>query len=348
VEAHFTAPSPAGSVSQQDLILAQEMQRRELEAERWREEQEFAALQAQFGMQQDDQGNFAVQADARMRRAVANGELSVTDYYERAAGAAVSSRTGLDDGASRTMRITTIIGALSAKSPGVRVSHVASPPVDHYAATYGDRGWGCGFRNIQMLLSSLSASTHYREILIATLMLADDRLNQNQAQKGNNHSGETAQDAANRMPSIPRLQAAIESAWRHGFDVAGAEQLGYRLTDTRKWIGATEVYTLLTSIGLDVEIVDFHRPTGEGGTHPLLFDWVWNYFSGLAAGSGSPCRPPLYLQHQGHSQTIVGAERSKNGTLKLLILDPSTSPTAIRYSLGYSRCIHQLCRCCIL
>lgn len=33
--------------------------------------------------------------------------------------------------------------------------------VDHYASTYGDKGWGCGYRNIQMMLSSLVHSTKY-------------------------------------------------------------------------------------------------------------------------------------------------------------------------------------------
>jgi hypothetical protein len=49
VDAHFAASSsssPASANHQDDLLLAQEIQRREQEAERWREEQEFAALQA--------------------------------------------------------------------------------------------------------------------------------------------------------------------------------------------------------------------------------------------------------------------------------------------------------------
>ena len=33
---------------------------------------------------------------------------------------------------------------------------------DHYATTFGDKGWGCGFRNVQMLLSCLLHSTLYR------------------------------------------------------------------------------------------------------------------------------------------------------------------------------------------
>lgn len=37
--------------------------------------------------------------------------------------------------------------------------------VDHYASTYGDKGWGCGYRNIQMMLSSLVHNTKYNNKL---------------------------------------------------------------------------------------------------------------------------------------------------------------------------------------
>lgn len=39
--------------------------------------------------------------------------------------------------------------------------------VDHYASTYGDKGWGCGYRNIQMMLSSLVHSTTYSNRLFS-------------------------------------------------------------------------------------------------------------------------------------------------------------------------------------
>lgn len=60
----------------------------------------------------------------------------------------------------------------------------------------------------------------------------------------------SACDAPQRssMPSISRLQKLIEWAWAQGFDLQGAEQLGAKLVNTRKWIGATEVVTLLSSL----------------------------------------------------------------------------------------------------
>ena len=43
------------------------------------------------------------------------------------------------------------------------------------------------------------------------------------------------------------------------------------------------------------EIVDFHKPTGDYGTHPQLMLWVEDYFQ---KGQGK-FLPPLYFQHQG-------------------------------------------------
>ena len=49
-----------------------------------------------------------------------------------------------------------------------------------------------------------------------------------------------------------------------------------------------------------------------------MFKWIWDYFS-----SGADFIGPLYLQHQGHSRTVIGVEKTTVNTLRLLILDPS-------------------------
>lgn len=61
---------------------------------------------------------------------------------------------GIDDGTSCTKAVAPRIIQLSSSAPGVLKSLVCSG-VDHYASNYGDKGWGCGYRNMQMLLSSL-------------------------------------------------------------------------------------------------------------------------------------------------------------------------------------------------
>jgi hypothetical protein len=132
------------------------------------------------------------------------------------------------------------------------------------------------------------------------------------------------------MPSISRLQKIIEHAWSDGFDVQGKEQLGCKLFETRKWIGATEIVTLFSWMRIECQLVDFHRPTALNGCHPELFNYVLRYFEQPRSHT-----PPLYLQHQGHSRTIVGIEQKSSG-LTLLILDPSHSPKQVA-SLGTSQ-----------
>ena len=94
---------------------------------------------------------------------------------------------------------------------------------------------------------------------------------------------------------------------------------------TRKWIGATEIFTFLSYCNIDCQLVDFHRPSSGDGTHPAMFQWLLDHFK----AGGRPA--PVYLQHQGHSRTVVGVEQLQN-SLRLLILDPSHSPASIASS----------------
>ncbi|XP_063903815.1 zinc finger-containing ubiquitin peptidase 1-like [Zophobas morio] len=285
VESHFPAGSP---------------QPAERAALREREQREFEMLRAQYGM--DNQGNFREQSVTNMQRAVYAGEMSVADYYERTLDLRAAESCGIDDGSSVTRSIVPRVRAMSSNAPNV-VRTLLCTCVDHYASSYGDRGWGCGYRNTQMLISSLLTHTGYNERLYKLW----------QGQKPPRSS----------VPSISRLQSLIEQAWAQGFDIQGSEQLGCRLVNTRKWIGATEVVTLLSFLRIKCQLVDFHRPTGPGGSHPELFNWVLKYFENSVGGEFTP---PLYLQHQGHSRTIMGIEVHRDGGLILLVLDPSHSP----------------------
>lgn len=201
--------------------------------------------------------------------------MSVADYYERQVGLRAAESNGVDDGSSCTKSVAARVVSLSAaiaSGPGTK-TYVCSG-VDHYASSYGDKGWGCGYRNLQMMLSSLLQNTAYNEALYSAW--------------GSNGPARSA------MPSISRLQKMVEAAWAQGFDVQGKEQLGCKLYNTRKWIGATEIVTVLSWLRLQCTLVDFHRPTSSDGRHPELFNWVKSYFEEPRIHT-----PPLYLQHQG-------------------------------------------------
>ncbi|CAG9865121.1 unnamed protein product [Phyllotreta striolata] len=288
VESHFPAGSPARPPQPAERAALKERERRE-----------FEMLRAQYGM--DNQGNFKEQSVTNMQRAVYAGEMSVSDYYERTLDLRASESCGVDDGTSVTKSMVPRLKALSGNSNQTKT--LLCTCVDHYASSYGDRGWGCGYRNAQMLISSLLNHTGYNEKLYAIW--------------------KEQKPPRNSVPSISRVQGLIERAWARGFDLQGAEQLGSRLANTRKWIGATEVVTLLSSLWIKCQLVDFHKPTGAAGTHPELFNWVRRYFESSVDGEFTP---PLYLQHQGHSRTIMGIEIPKDGNCSLLVLDPSHSP----------------------
>ncbi|KTF89673.1 hypothetical protein cypCar_00007227 [Cyprinus carpio] len=181
---------------------------------------------------------------------------------------------------------------------------------DHYSSSEGDKGWGCGYRNFQMLLSSLHRMEQYNLLPVS-------------------------------VPSIPRVQALIEEAWGQGADPQGASHFNHRLQGTRAWIGATEIYAVFTSLSVKARIVDFHKPTGPGDTHPRLFEWVKQYFSHSASRVArlppkvvQTTLPPIYLQHQGHSRSIVGVEQKVNGNLCLLLFDPGCAPREMRRVLS--------------
>ncbi|KAM8789281.1 zinc finger-containing ubiquitin peptidase 1 isoform 2-T3 [Rhynchonycteris naso] len=274
--------------------LQQEEDRKRRSEESRQEREEFQKLQRQYGL--DNSGGYKQQQLQSMEREVNSGRMHPSEFHRRKADMMESLALGIDDGKTKTSGIIEALHRYYQNAaPDVR--HVwLSTVVDHFHSSFGDKGWGCGYRNFQMLLSSLLQNDAYDDCL-----------------KGMS------------VPCIPKIQSMIEDAWREGFDPQGACQLNNRLQGTKAWIGACEIYTLLTSLRVKCHIVDFHKSTGPLGTHPRLFEWILNYYSSEREGSPKvvcTSKPPIYLQHQGHSRTVVGIEERKNRTLCLLIFDP--------------------------
>nr|XP_041571066.1 zinc finger-containing ubiquitin peptidase 1 isoform X2 [Taeniopygia guttata] len=285
-----------------DLELAQQLQTEEDERQRLEEEkrerEEFKKLQRQYGL--DNSGGFKQQFLKNMEREVDRGRMQPFEYHKRKAEMMESLASGIDDGKTKT---SGVIEALCKyyQNENKDVRHVwLSAGVDHFHSSLGDRGWGCGYRNFQMLLSSLLQNSFYNDCLRDTTLI----------------------------PSIPKIQSMIEDAWKEGFDPHGASHFNNRLHGSKAWIGACEIYSLLTSLRIKCQIIDFHKPTGPMGTHPRLFEWILRYYSTDNEGGAKvvcTSKPPIYLQHQGHSRTVVGIEEKKNKSLCLLLFDPGCS-----------------------
>uniref|UniRef100_A0A8C2DHH1 Zinc finger-containing ubiquitin peptidase 1 n=1 Tax=Cyprinus carpio TaxID=7962 RepID=A0A8C2DHH1_CYPCA len=297
--------------SSEDLTLARKLQ--EEEEQKWREAatrqeaEDFKKLQKQFGL--DNSGGYRKQMERNMERAVSRGHMVPAEFHRKKAEMLESLASGVDDGRSKT---SGLMGALYRYYRDASdCAHVwLCAETDHYSSSEGDKGWGCGYRNFQMLLSSLHRMEQYKLLPVS-------------------------------VPSIPRVQALVEEAWGQGADPQGASHFNHRLQGTRAWIGATEIYAVLTSLSVKARIVDFHKPTGPGDTHPRLFEWVKQYFSHSASrGARLPPKivqttlPPIYLQHQGHSRSIVGVEQKVNGNLCLLLFDPGYAPREMRKVLS--------------
>ncbi|XP_006287790.2 zinc finger with UFM1-specific peptidase domain protein [Capsella rubella] len=234
--------------------------------------------------------------------------------------------------------------------------------VDHFQSSKEDKGWGCGWKNIQMQCSHLIS---HREEAKRVLFGGSDF-----------------------VPDIPSLQRWLELAWNKGFDASGALHFKTQIYGSKRWIGTTECAALLRSFGLRARIVDFapeksksmylsvpgsaiapkvksHGPmdryvvkTGGSGTGKsvdshgsnssritkgaVLMNWVWNYFSdnrlNVSSGVHMTNKGPLYFQHEGHSRTIVGIQRRLQGTTftpqyNLLVLDSADFTKAIEKAL---------------
>ncbi|XP_056422366.1 zinc finger-containing ubiquitin peptidase 1 [Hyla sarda] len=307
VNLHLEENYDTGKITS-DTVLARQLQaeedtRRRVE-ESEREKAEFQELQRQFGL--DNSGGYRQQSVQNLERAVARGRMHPMEFHLQKSKMMESLATGVDDGRTKT---SGVLGALRQyyNNAGSEVRRVwLCSPLDHFSNSAGDKGWGCGFRNFQMLLSSALLDDTYKDLL---------------------------QDYRS-IPCIPKIQALIEDAWKEGFDPQGASHFNGKLRGTRAWIGACEIYCLLTTLRLKCRLLDFHTPSGPSGTHPLLFEWVLNYFASDTRGTEGNVvccsKPAIYLQHQGHSRTIVGIEERKNKSYCLLLFDPGCPSETMR------------------
>ncbi|KAL6629693.1 hypothetical protein ACP70R_029458 [Stipagrostis hirtigluma subsp. patula] len=250
------------------------------------------------------------------------------------------------------------------ESEGGPSTSMISGHIDHHQSLSSeDKGWGCGWRNIQMLSSHLLKQRPEARLVLF--------------------------GGSGFVPDIPSLQRWLEIAWDKNFDTIGSSHFHNKVYGAKKWIGTTECATLFRSFGLRARIVDFdstessslpskngkcsvsqvrgpmdkfvikNNPPGSSSElcredaenmrgRRVLVDWVWNYFA-----SGCPDRlgtqrvtvsnkTPLYFQHQGHSRTIVGIQKKKGhhgsqDQYTLLILDPGHRTADLERSLRSKR-----------
>ncbi|KAK3074177.1 hypothetical protein LTR53_003575 [Teratosphaeriaceae sp. CCFEE 6253] len=196
---------------------------------------------------------------------------------------------------NETAGLVPLLATLCARDPTIQTAYLCHPAVKHIAKLRCDGNF-CGFWNIQMLLSHLQAVgalPHMR----------------------------------GSMPNVLDIQDTIERAWAHGILPHGRTETG-GIRGTRKWIGTSEAAAYFTELGIGVEPLAFQDEGRELAVKALL-DHVEAYFLGglehaeTRGVSRVTQLPPIYFQRRGHSMTIVGLLRNRDGSRALLVFDPS-------------------------
>lgn len=208
---------------------------------------------------------------------------------------------------NETPGLVPVLADLCALDRETKITYLCHPSVRHVVKLQCDGNF-CGYWNIQMLLSYL------------------------QRQNGG--------DASASLPNVLEIQDTIETAWDAGICSYGRIETG-GLRGTRKWIGTHDALAyFMQTLGAAgrVDALSFREEdsdSSEEGSEAepsaalALLDHVEAYFmSGLEqakhhGSSHTTQLPPMYFQRFGHSMTIVGLERRKDGSRNLLVFDPS-------------------------
>ncbi|KAI0998865.1 hypothetical protein K3495_g9331 [Podosphaera aphanis] len=175
-------------------------------------------------------------------------------------------------------------------------AYLCHPSVMHVSKLRREGGF-CGYRNIQMLCSYVNA----------TELQGHESFN-------------------SRIPSIFEIQDYIETAWDIDINPQGRFETG-GIRGTRKYIGTPEAQAMFFSLGIACNAEGI-RSDASKLAHEILFDTVERYFNNNCDKNESKLRqtllPPVYLQHSGHSMTIIGFERKRDKSKNVIVFDPAT------------------------
>ncbi|KAK5663075.1 hypothetical protein OQA88_6491 [Cercophora sp. LCS_1] len=187
-----------------------------------------------------------------------------------------------------------VIAQLLEQCSSTKYAYLCHPCVHHISKLKKEGGF-CGYRNIQMMTSYINATKlqGYRHL---------DR----------------------KTPTIFQIQDFIEAAWDAGINSQGRIETG-GIKGTRKYIGTPEALAMFRLLDIPCDAQGF-KNREEGKSEALLMEYVENYFQSGVEDPTQRVRqtnlPPIYFQHAGHSMTIIGYERQRNGARNLIVFDP--------------------------
>lgn len=181
------------------------------------------------------------------------------------------------------------------QSASTEYAYLCHPCVQHVSKLRREGGF-CGYRNIQMVSSYIVGSEY----------------------EGFHHFN-------GKLPSIFDIQEYIEAAWDAGINKQGRVETG-GIRGTRKYIGTPEAQAMFLYLKIPCEAQGFKNKQEAGRAEASLLVHVERYFQQGIFDPEDKVRhttlPPIYLQHAGHSMTIVGIEKQTSGQANLLVFDP--------------------------
>jgi L-lysine 2,3-aminomutase len=157
---------------------------------------------------------------ANLDRVYKSSKIDIVTYQREKDAIEKRVTSIFDDQATCTIDLANTLRMIPT---GKSITHrIMCTRASHYASGFIDSGYGCGYRNAQMLLSSIREDPALRDVLF--------------------NGGQT------HMPSITKIQELIEAAWAKGFDLMGKNQLGGKLKNSAKWIGASDLAAMFLSL----------------------------------------------------------------------------------------------------
>ncbi|OJD12604.1 hypothetical protein AJ78_06828 [Emergomyces pasteurianus Ep9510] len=206
--------------------------------------------------------------------------------------------------ANETSQLIPVLSRICELDETVEQAFLCHPATRHVFKMPKEGGF-CGYRNIQMLVSYIQDT-----------------------------QADGYEQFPGRLPTILQLQDLIEQAWDLGFNNTAQIETG-GIKGTRKYIGTSEAQALFLSLGIRCTAGAFGNTQTLSAHDALLVDILAYFLQGCSANNeriNQTELPPIYLQHQGHSLTIVGYELRKSGSANLLVFDPmfKTSPAIER------------------
>ncbi|KUJ20197.1 DUF1671-domain-containing protein [Mollisia scopiformis] len=198
---------------------------------------------------------------------------------------------------NQTAGIVPVLAQLLEQNETTSYAYLCDPAVKHVSKLRREGGF-CGYRNIQVLCS----------YIIGTRSQGHDSF-------------------GDKVPTIFDIQEYIESAWDIGINSQGRIETG-GIRGTRKYIGTPDAQAMFCVLGIACSAQAF-KPKKGSNSQPgseLLFTAIENYFINGCTDYDPKVRrtslPPIYFQHPGHSMTIVGFEKQKDGSRNIIVFDP--------------------------